>query len=240
MNPNYSINQRSILRSSKINTPNLEKFLEIETSDTEKKYIWTGSGGYTVGGNTYVGYGGILNIEPPPQTGELRINRTSMTLSNIRESIRELNALDLKGRKAVVYYGLFFDGKLVDNLIPILTMVIESSTISKSKETDVFIVQGITGANNLRYQTGITLSSQHHREFIKEEQDAGRVPTHILFPGSTTIPITLEDIGFDIIEENTIPKTGWGFSNQAQTPINRLPIVEESYLTTRRIGNVSV
>ena len=122
---------------------------------------------------------------------------------------------------------------LVGDLIPKISGIIENSYSSKGKETDFFFINAISGVRNLHYTSNITMSAQHHQERIEEGQANGTIPTSVLYPGSR-LTQAFQDIGFNTIENNTTPRSGWGYTTEAQPDLDSLPLVEEDFINTRR------
>ena len=162
----------------------------------EPKYYWTGEGNiyYPLNNITYSGQGQITNMDLLPESGEIRIQNSSVALSYLDPEIKDLiDNQPLKGVVCEIHLGIITNNKIVDNLIHLQTFKIDTIEIDyDDTDGDIANIQGIAGLTNLTYPTRLKYTSEDHNEYITELQTAGII--------SINRPL---DIGFDSIKALT-------------------------------------
>ena len=141
---------------------------------------------------TYSGMGEILDIEFTPESGELRVQNTTITLSYLDPRILEIQQqYKLKGNKASLYFGIIGpDNRVIDTLLLYNTMVIETVDIESEGVSMTVVINGVSGITNLNFPTRLKWSSEDQAEYLRYLHETDRLSTQQVN----------RDIGFDTLK----------------------------------------
>ena len=129
-------------------------------------YLWTGVGDLSVGGNTYLGLGGLLEISRTQETSDLSVQGTRITASGL-DPIILAKAITNKyhGRDCTLYFGVLDDNnnptqvELFSGFMDVMTIQedAESATIELTVENKLIKLEV---PSNIRY-TSAYQKSKH-------------------------------------------------------------------------------
>jgi len=129
--------------NTQLTSSELQPFIAIELAfDGGTFYSWTGYGNITFGGNTYVGSGDIISIQPSQETSEIKANGIGINLSAIPSDLLS-SALSetYQGREAIVYFGVLSNGAVVSDPYAIFKGIMDVMSINDSGETATITVK---------------------------------------------------------------------------------------------------
>ena len=141
----------------------------------------------------YLGMGEILEIDIIPESSELRVQYTTITLSYLSDNIFNLvtfQDLNLKGNQGTLWIGILDErDRIIDNLILQNTMIIDTADFETYGEGIAIVITGISGLANLNFPTRFKWSSEDQNEYLRYLQEKG-ISENVLY----------QDIGFDTLK----------------------------------------
>ena len=204
-------------------------FLDLDVrqnNNTTTERAWTGLGDidyYPPGKSeplTYSGMGEILGINLIPESAELRVQNTTITLSYLNERIFDIQQnYQLKGNQAKVWIGILgINNKVIDNLLLYNTMVIETVDIETEVDGVSIVINGVSGVTNLNFPTRLKWSSEDQNEYLRYLHETGRLSAQQVN----------RDIGFDTLKTLSAKNetADWNFGPEdSDTRLNIEPTV---------------
>ncbi len=151
--------------SAELAAGEVQPFFAVEMNfDSGDLRIWNGYGNITIGGETYIGSAGFLNLSGVEETGEIQANNVSVQLSGLDSAILA-SALSesYQGRPLKIYFGFLDDaGAVIDTPYTLFSGRMDVMAVEDSVNTATI---SVSAESRL-----IDLDRSRSRRFTSEDQ----------------------------------------------------------------------
>lgn len=136
---------------------------------------WLGTGNIIHKGETWLGAGLVMGVRQIESSSELKVSTVDISLSSIPQDMIARINLDIRNRKARLYYGLLDETRrLIGDPIPLQEINMEHHSVAiQDNGTATLTIHGSVGLVDLQRATAVAWTAEEQKRRYPDLPDSG-------------------------------------------------------------------